>query len=497
MKRMLSAFLASSIVALASVAMWSPPSMGADDTKQAPAPETAPKKLDKVTLANGRVVEGEILEETATQVTMMVHFGNLQPTKTTYDKTEIIDIQRGVIDPTAKGAAKPAPKASSSSKKDKDDSDKIAVSDADPDAALIYLINFEGTFGSDISNTPIRDVFRDVDLVFNDLVEEKTDAGETIQVVDPSVRDKHIVVIKMDCGSDPRQGFDGIFRAEEIGPIFEEQTQQKHRRVVFWIKEARDGAAFIPWLTQEIYFHPDGKMFFTSDLDKFSSGDKMVDAKLVSARMGHAQGFAIDGGHDNAPAILDAMAKKSKWLCYRLEGGEPVFLTRKPTEEELAEGWEILSDDGKGENADKNKVRFTNDQLVLDARIAQVLGVSKGNAKDVEELAFALDVQRNYSEVENRGQKIFDAWKKAKDEAFTQINTRDGTLWRDYQRIQVGGDFDDRRRLRGQQLTILKQIRGLVTRFAEVWDPDGGFRSDIDIRIEVIKQQQQADKAAG
>ena len=464
--------------------------------KRSPGTEApAPKLLDKVIFTNGLIVQGEILEETATQVVMMVHFANLPPTKTTYDKAEILDIQRGAIDPTAKASEKAAPKPSAKDKDKDKDSDKVAVADADPDAALIYLINFEGTFGSDISNTPLRDIFRDVDAVFNDLVETTTTSGEKIEVVDPAMRDKHIVVVKMDCGSDPRQGFDGLFRAEEIGPIFEEQTQEKHRRVVFWIKEARDGAAFIPWLTQEIYFHPDGKMFFTSDLDKFSSGDKMVDAKLVSARMGHAQGFAIDGGHDNAPVILEAMAKKSKWLCYRLEGGEPVFLTREPTEEELREGWEILSDDGKGENEDKNKVRFTNDQLVLDARIAQVLGVSKGNAKELEDLAYALDIQRNYSEVESRGQKIIDAWKKAKDDAFTQINQTDGTLWREYSRIQVDGDFDDRRRARGQQLTILKQIRGLVTRFAEVWDPDGGFRSELDVQIEIIKQQQQADKA--
>ena len=486
MKRTLAALVASLALAGSAVVSWTPLARAEDK-----AESEQPKSLDKLIFANGRVVEGEILEETATQIVIMVHFGNLPPTKTTYEKSEIIDVQRGVVDPTAE---KPKPAARTAEKKD-DKNARVAVDAADPDAALIYLVEFEGTFGSDISNTPLRDVFRDVDRVFNDLVETTTASGNKLMVVDPAKRENHVVVIKMDCGSDPRMGFDGLFRAEEIGPIFEEQMQDKNRRIVFWIKEARDGAAFIPWLSQEIYFHPEGKMWFTSDLDKFSSGDKMVDAKLVSARIGHAHGFALDGGYDNGPTIIDAMAKKSKWLCYRLEGGEPVFLTREPTEQELREGWEILSDDGKGENEDKNKVRFQNDQLVLDARIAQVLGVSKGNAASIEDLAYALGIERNYTEVENSGQKIFKSWVDAKENAFAQINQENGTLWREYSRVEVQGDYDERRRARGLQIKYLTQIRSIITRFAEVWDSDGSFRSEIDTAIEAIKQAQQSDKA--
>jgi hypothetical protein len=480
--------VASLVLALTGVMAWSP-SASAEDKPA--AGETEKKMLDKLVFANGRVVQGEVLEETATQVTMMVHFGNLPPTKTTYEKAEILEIQRGVVDPTA---ATPAARTTTTPKKD-DKNARVAVGDADPDAALIYLVEFKGTFGSDISDTPLRDMFRDVDAVFNDLVEVQTASGSTISVVDPAKRDKHIVVIQLDCGSDERMGFDGMWRAEEMGPIVEKETQEKHRKVVFWVKDARDGAAFFPWLTQDVYFHPDGKMWITKDLEKFNIGDKMVDAKQISLRMGHAHGWAIDGGYDNGPVILDAMALSSRWLCFRLENGEPRFLTREPTEEELRDGWEVLSDDGKGDNQDKNKLRFQNDQLILDARIAQLVGLSKGTAESVEDLAFALNVHRNYTEVENRGQKIFDAWVKAKEDAFTQINQQTGTLWRELGRIKVEGDYDDRKRARGQMIKILTQIRGVVTRFAEVWDPDGSFRSGLDIDIEAIKQTQQADKA--
>jgi len=490
MTRTLVALVASLVLALSGVMAWSPAAFADAETS------TGEKKpLDKIIFANGRTVECEILEETATQVTVMVHFGNLPPTKTTYQKAEILDIQRGTVDPSATASARATTRTAARAKDDKD-SKRVAVDAADPDAALIYLVEFKGTFGSDISNTPLRDVFRDVDLVFNDMVEITTASGQKQMVVDPEKREKHIVVIKMDCGSDPRMGFDGLFRAEELGPIFEAQTQDKHRRIVFWIKEARDGAAFIPWLSQEIYFHPDGKMFFTSNLDEFSSGDKMVDAKLVSARLGHAHGFAIDGGYDTAPIIIDAMALKSRWLCYRLEGGEPVFLTREPTQDELREGWEILTDNGKGEYEDKNKVLFQNDQLILDARIAQVLGISDGTARELSDIAFALGVGRNYTEVVNRGQRIFDDWVKAKENAIAQVNMEDGTLWREFARINVDGDYDQRRRARGQQIKILGQIRSVFTRFAEVWDPAGSFRSRIDTQIEVIRQSQQADKAS-
>lgn len=489
MNRTLAAIVASLGLAFFAVMAWSPVASAEEK-----AATTDTEMLDKIIFNNGRVVQGKVIEETATQITVMVHFGKLPPTKTTYDKSEIIEVQKGVIDPTASGDTRVA--SSKSTKKKDDDSEKVTVGSADPDAVLIYLVEFKGTFGSDISATPLRDMFRDVDLVFDDLVPYQTASGATISVVDPAVRDKHIVVIQLNCGSDERMGFDGMWQAEDMGPIVEKEIQEKHRKVVFWVKDARDGAAFFPWLTQDVYFHPDGKMWITKDLEKFNIGDKMVDAKQISLRMGHAHGWAIDGGYNNGPVILDAMCLKSRWLCYRLEGGEPVFLTREPTEQELREGWEILSDDGKGANEDKNKIRFQNDQLILDARIAQVLGISKGTAKELEDLAYALKIDRNFSEIENRGQKIFDAWSKAKEDAWAQINQRNGTLWRELGRISVDGDYDDRRRARGQQIKIYTQIRGVFTRFAEVWDPDGNFRSQIDTEIEIIKQTQQSDKAS-
>ncbi len=493
MKRTVAALAATLALGVSGLLAWSPGAFGADKPAKDPTTDAPAKKmLDKIIFNNGLVVQGEVLEETATQVTVMVHFGNLPPTKTTYEKSEIIDIQRGVIDPTATGKDKPA-RASATPK---DESKPSAASITDPDAALVYLVSFEGNFGSDVSETPVRDMFKDVDSIFNDLIDAKTDSGVDIKVVDPAVRDKHIVVINLDCDSDARQGFDGIWRAEDIGPIFEKEIQEKHRRVVIWVNEAHDGAAFLPWLSPEIYFQPEGRMWISSDLEKFDIGDKMVDAKQISLRMGHAHGFAIDGGYDQAPPIIDAMALKSRWLCYRLEGGKPQFLTREPTDDELRAGWEILSDDGKGDNEDKNSVRFSNDQLVLDARIAQVLGVSKGTAAELEDLAALLGIKRDYTEVDNRGQKIFDAWSKAKEVAITQIRPYDGELWQDVARISVDGDYDQRKRARGQQITLLRQIRSIFTRFAEVWDNDGSFRSQIDLRIETLKQQQQADKAS-
>lgn len=460
------------------------PSARAEDSK---AQAKADEALDRLVFVNGNEVECEIIEETPTQITVLVHFGRgMPPTKATYDKSEIIEIQHDV------GAQASIEAASIGRIVDDED----ATEEIDPEAAKIYLVEFEGLFGSDISETPMRDVFEDADCLFDDLITERV-AGKNIKVVDPAFRDKNIIVIEMDCASDPRQGFDGLFRAEDLGPIIEEQIQVKHRRVVFWVKTANDGAAFLPWLSPDVYFHPDGEMRFTQDLEDFETGDKMVDEKLISARFGHAEGFAIDGGYANLAVLIKPMARSKYWLYYRLVGGEPEFWNAHLDEERQKEGgWILLSDSGKGEYEDKNKVRAENDRLVLTSDIAMKLGFSKDEVRDEEGLAYALGVHRNYTVLEGRAERIFESWKESKEQAFDRINQSNGTLWQDFARIEVGGDYAERKRARGRQIRILQEIYSDVSRFAEVWDPSGQFRSQLSTQIATIKKSQQADKAA-
>ena len=443
--------------------------------------------LDKIIFTNGNVLECRIIDETPTSVHVKLFFKGIEAGEQTYQKSGIIEIQRGKGGEAAKDSRKEG-------MVDKGDDD--AKADVDPDAALIYLIEFKGTFGSDISKSPLDDSFEDVDKVFDDLIPGVLD-GQPAQVVDPAVRDSHIVVIKMDSASDPRMGFDGIWSFKgDMSDRFEAEFK-KGRRIVFWVKKARDGAAIVPWVGPEVYFHPDGEMFFTSDLDKFDIGDAMVNEKQISLRITQAEGYANKGGYGKlASTVIPAMVRSSNWLSYRLVGGEPEFMSKQPTEEDIRAGWILLTDNGSGENEDKNAIRVQNDRLVLTSDLAKRLGFSKGDAATIDDLAFALRINRNYSVVDGTSARIFEKWIDDKEAAFERINQQNGTLWIEYKRIQVGGDYADRKRARGRQINILQQIYSDVTRFAEVWDPKGEFRSQLSTMIDQIKKEQQADKAA-
>jgi hypothetical protein len=441
-------------------------------------------KLDRIVFTNGNVLECRILDETPSTVRVQVFFNGKPMTEQTYQKTQIIELQRGVGVEASVAAVEKGLKK-----------EEVVEKKVHPDAALIYMVEFDGTFGSDISETPVREVFEDVDRIFDDLIPAVVDGKDTF-VVDPEVRDKHVLVIKMDCGTDQRMGFDGIWRAKDMGPLFTNEIK-KGRRVVFWIKEATDGAAMLPWFSPEMYFDPDGHMYFTSDLEAFDIGDDVVDEKQISLRLGEARGWAIAGGYEKlSSSIIKTMTRSRYWLYYKEVGGEAVFHEGELTpEEQAAGGWILLSDNGKDKNEDKG-IRVRNDRLVIDAELAHLIDLSDGTAKDEEGLMYAMGVHRNYKIVEGRAERIFEKWTEAKEAAFERINGQNGTLWIEFQRIEVDGDYTDRARARGLQQRTLERIYSDFSRFAEVWDPDGGQRGRISVMIERIRAEQQADKAA-
>lgn len=453
--------------------------------------------LDELIFLNGRVVKGEIIEETAQEVVILVRFGNLPPTRTTYLKSDLLEVKHDVV--PAAGAAVGSGVGGGADETDEGSDGDDPFADADAEAAKLYVVEWEGQFGSDISETPLTKMFEDVDRVFGDLVPSEFE-HERVEVVDPSKRDKHIVVIKLNSGTDPRFGFDGMWRAEELGRIIKEQIQVKGRRVVFWVDWAADGTVFLPWVSQEIYFTDDGVMLVTSDLEDFDIGDQVVNEKQISLRLATAHGFAIDGGYGSEAAqIINAMARRSYWLAMRYRGGQPELMQRRPTEDEVLDGWEVLSDDGQGDRGDGieqvtpwNAHKF-NDRLVLDARLARLMNVSDGTADDIEELASRLGVSRNYVAVEDRGDEFFEDWSAGLERGFEKYMEIQNE---EFPRIQVAGDYADRSRARGRQINMMRQMRSLLTQYAEVLDPNGQQRSQLDIQIEVIKKQQQQDRAA-
>jgi hypothetical protein len=462
-------------------------SLARAETEKAKSSNDAAAKpaKDVLILKSGKTVEGKILEETATTIRFEVRIGTIA-SPTTYEKSEILEIKRGVASNPAEGDAKAAETNATNTeappadkKKDKDQNSTRAPT-GDENAKTIYFVEFKGAMARDLTPTPLTKLFEDVEK-----------------------HDPDVVVIKMDTVATPfgPDNANTIFAAEKSGPPIERAIVEKKRRVVFWIDKALGGSALLPFVSQEIYFTSEGWMGDMNDLDTFSSGDKMVDEKLISARMGHMRGFLIKGGYE--PKFIEAMVRKQYWLSVKMEGGKPTYMDRQPTQAELADGWLILTDDGKDTRKDKTQVGGRgNDQLSFDARWAEALGVSDGTVDTLDELADKLGIGTNYRVLKDtKGKKILKDWSDGVDDVITKLyrnGNLPGTLERELSEIpESGSSPEETLKNMGKRMQLLRAKRGLFAAYAEVFDDDGGQRAQLDVQIEVLKQQiAAANKAA-
>ncbi len=488
-----------SLAVIASASQWSTVS-AADESKQpakdVPAANPAP---DRVVLRSGKIVDGLILEETDTQITMTVVMSGISA-KATFPKSDILEIKRGnnakpAGEVVASKSVEVKPVKKKGDKKgDEKKADESSVDEDDPTLTRLYVVTLKGRFGFDIAKTTLVNVFEEADKELGDAV-EGSGIMEGKTVIDPAKRDRNIIVLKLETGSDGRAD---VFLAEDLVPVVKEQIVDRGRRVIFWIDRATGSAAVFPFVSPDIYFTPEGRLGGIADLDEFDVGDHLVNEKQISLRIGHAEGFLIKGGYGDHIPALRAMLRKQEWLFVRFEGGKPIYLNREP-EEKDGPDWTMLSDDGDGDNKDE-AVLIGNDMFLLEPDWAEKLGISDGTAETIDDLAFRLGVQRNYKAMEkNKAQKAADAWKTGIDEAIKNVNPREteerrlGKLWREFNEVPAGSDFEERKKGRGRKTTLLRQIRAIVTKYAEVFDANGGWRSELDVSLSRLAQEAEAD----
>jgi hypothetical protein len=488
---------AASLVLLAGL---TPASATAEAHVQDSVDEQASASEDVLVLKNGRQIRGEILEETDTQVKINMRFGSFRQV-TTYEKSEILQIRRGVSMP-AEGETE----GSGSDVNDPDfsglgtDKTPDLPEDVNEDTTIIYPVTLSGQLQFDVTPTPMRDIFADADRVFDDLVEVPASGGGTKMVVREDKRDKHIVLFKLD-GLQTQPVFDGYRFAESLVPIIKEE-KRKGRRIVFWVEEAIGGGAVLPLVAEEIYWTTDGIAGGVGGLDEFDIGEDVVDEKQISLRLGHVEGIALEGGYGQVGVdIVRAMARDQFWLFARMIGGKPQTLLEVPDEGDGG-GWFMLSDDADGDNEDPEEALRGNDGLTLEADWALRLGVAKDIADTIEDIAYSMRVFRNYHVLDDdvtRADEILADWKAAirqwAEKAFPgNQQQRPGELWREYAEIEVAGDFKDRTRARGQRIRLLEQIMSLTKRYAEAVDPGGNLVAQLETMINEIKLEQENDR---
>lgn len=432
-------------------------------------------EVDQITFKDGRIVKGEILEETDTTIRMrVVMFGT--SAETTYQKSDILAISRGV-------EAAPQAQAPSTGRNERNAPRRPdRPREAQTDAEKVYVIELMGEFGRDISQTPIREAVEDA---------RKNGADVVLFVLENDWSAN-----AFEERGDEEGAFDQFFRAEAMFDIFKFDLKQgwdEQPRVAFWVKRGMGGAAFLPLISPEIYFHPDGKIGGLGNLEyQFgSTGDEVVRQKQISLRLKTAEGAALLGGYD--PQIVEAMAMLSEVFSYRIEGGKAVIVRGYP---DPAKGEILLTDDGQEDRADTIEQlarNLGNDVLTLDATLAQRLGVSRGMAATVEDVVFQMGLGRSYEIVEGQSERIMEGWTRSLVNAERQL----GELWEEFGRIQVAGDRNDRRRARSMQIRTLERMIALIRKYEEAIIPQRvGIppRNWMETRIESIKLEQLADR---
>lgn len=427
---------------------------------------TAQEELDKLVLRNGRVIEGRVLSETAESVRFEVIVGTMRAAQT-YKKDTILEIVRA--DRPA-GAAEDAGEAADMA----DEEDKTPLISASTDALSVYVIELEGIFGRDIAPTPVR---------------------QAVEAARKEQPDFLVVYLNNDWSyfggeipSDYQDNFDWFMVAEKLVPIFTHEIDlnwEMQPTLVFWVRNAMGGAAFLPFVADKIYMHPEGRIGGVGTLEQMfeGTGDEVVRQKQRSLRLGMAQGVAIEGGYDYR--LITAMARRSYVLCYDVHTREMFERMPQSTSER------VLTDDGKGENKDTMRQLVTgegDDVLTLTPDIALDVDVSSGTAADLDELLEHLGILRNHNMIEGRSTRILEQWKKSVTRAEREIPR----LWEDYNEVQGGGDPAEQRRAISTRIRILKDIQNLYRRYGEAFNPFAGgvpAINNIDMMIEELEIQ--------
>ncbi len=461
------------------------PGMG---TSEAWAQDSAASKQDAkagekatVIFRNGRTLEGVIVSETPASIRLKTEVAGIA-FETDYPKSDILDIKRlGKADaPKADGSASPS-----------DPADIIKPAPkpeiVDDGRDRVYWMDLTGKFGEEISQSPIRDCIKDA----------KNNRANTI-----------VVTIENDWtmgdgGEDDKDlpdfvaNFDELFRAEEILHVWTDEVPAewpREPRVICWVKKAMGGAAFLPFVSKEIYFAPEGKMGGVGNLSTVLKGHDRVVAKQISLRQQHAVGWVRHSGFPQAEELTRAMTRVEYVCSVRFENGRPVLFEGYPSNP----GEELLTDDGEGANADTMQALARgegNDVLTLNERTAKLIGLSKGTVASQSELLSTLRFAPDQL-VPSRSEVIMRDWKRGLENAKSQLLD----LIREYSQVQVQGDWNQRKAARSTQLQKLEQIKGILRRWEEGlgrrWMYQNGIPSTAQLQEiqDRIRLAQQLDK---
>lgn len=447
----------------------------------------------KITLKDGTVVEGEVVEVTATGWRVRVAMG-IGTSVRTVEKADLKSIEMADGSPAEGGATSPTgrptlgPGGGSSGA-------RTGAEPKKPGETVVHFTRLRGVLGQDLSPTPLRRILKDA---------RETQADVIVFMLDMEYTLRGQTASAYDAAGGAKGAYDQLGTVRELETLLTDDIQNNPAwvtkpRVVMWVKKGMGGPAFLALPIRDVFFHPEGHLGGIGYLDQYAAGvgDEVAQEKQRGLRLGRALGLALKGGHD--PKIVTAMSRADYPLAYRLVGGKPVFYeTKDPPADAF-----ILTNGGSPPDTAEDILNFRGKNvLTLDAQTALNLNFSRGTVSTIEQLLAELGVERNFRIIRDTGEKEFKRWRELVNRAETDIRN----LWARFQNTEVNGETPARRNgQRDQRIGALNRIKSILAEYGEAISPRalpvGGSPVDcareLDVMIEQLQIEKRNDRPAG
>ncbi len=454
----------------------------------------------KVTLKDGTVLEGEVVEHTQAQMRIRIK-KDIGTSTRTLESAEIASValsDGGSTTPATPGTpsspAKPSLGGTTSGTTSDRNSPFVAGSSMDPIGAetkTIYVIPFRGEFGRNVAIPPMAEIMADAkklkpDIIILDIDMEFINNGRETQpqLADPRVFFELEIVRQL-----------MLLFTDEVrdDATFVSRTGEKPRMVV-WVRRALGAPAFLPWVIPEIYYAPSAMHGGIGHVERISgSPSQRVREKMIGIMLATAEGLAIKGGHD--PIVVRAMARTDYELSVDYIGGKPVFRNDLLGQEILTDAGGLIEE--RADTIDKVARYQGNDWLTLTSERALKLGVAKGVAGSMDDLVFELGVARDFRVLNGRSNQVIADWGRELVRAEREIVERIRML----RQTEVNGETpEERNRQRGRIIGLCRDIIRMLDRYKDSLSPTAiGFdvaplRQNLEVQIAEVEQAIRGDR---
>jgi len=425
---------------------------------------------DVLHLTDGRVLRGEILEETESSVRFeYVNRDTGIRGVQTISKSQIIEIEHDVPidrsseDEDADRGGKPTSGAKEAEDSASTELRRFGVRRGNTDDERVpsfYIVPVKGQMGTDIRSSLYKKVAEDIKRVEPDVIVLKFNS----QDVDKSDLDRALKDFQLDPNEISMPDFDD-FRV--ILDIFHDQLGQYEQ--VVWVEDAMGLGAMLALGWDEIYMKPGGRLgglqLVTLLTGAQSWSDTDVRAKMTAAVTGYAKAMMDYGGYSHK--LADAMMLPK----FRLSAS---FKGREVNWHHHTEG-EFLVD-----GSDEATASF-------DAKVAEDLLISHGTADSLEDLALLMGY-REFRVTNSEGKKIvnkyIENWRRELD--------RSTKLLIDFQQYLGWANGNNVLRWLGKAKQTLEKVVRIMEMYPAVEDRFarlGLSKMALEIRIEQLQEQ--------